>query len=167
MRRIHRKKGFTLVEIIVVLVILAILMAATIPSMIGFINDARGKAYAAEARVGLTAAQAVVTELVASGRGLNSAGNTYTSITNNRAFISMVNEVDGIDGEPSNIQSVFTEFAIDPVTFKVTGLLYVNTTAGWQVYIGDGLTEVERTGTAFTRPSISGSQWNNISGIIT
>ena len=44
------KKGFTLVEIIVVLVILAILAAIAIPTMLGFVNDAKGKAYIAEAR---------------------------------------------------------------------------------------------------------------------
>ena len=45
-----RDQGFTLVEIIVVLVILAILAAFTIPTMLGFVADARGKAYIAEAR---------------------------------------------------------------------------------------------------------------------
>lgn len=49
-KQISEKNGFTLVEIIVVLVILAILAAFTIPTMLGFVNDARGKAYIAEAR---------------------------------------------------------------------------------------------------------------------
>ncbi len=44
------KKGFTLIEIIVVLLILAILAAAAIPTMNGFIKDAEGKQYTAEAR---------------------------------------------------------------------------------------------------------------------
>ena len=44
------KKGFTLIEIIVVLVILAILAAAAIPTMNGFINEAKIKQYTAEAR---------------------------------------------------------------------------------------------------------------------
>jgi len=48
--RKHSKKGFTLVEIIVVLVIIAILAAAAIPTMLGFVDDARGKAVIAEAR---------------------------------------------------------------------------------------------------------------------
>ena len=61
-KQIREKKGFTLVEIIVVLVILAILAAFTIPTMLGFVNDAKGKAYIAEAREVYVAAQAVATE---------------------------------------------------------------------------------------------------------
>lgn len=56
------KKGFTLVEIIVVLVILAVLAAAAIPTMLGFVNDARDKQYIAEARTVYVAAQTVATE---------------------------------------------------------------------------------------------------------
>lgn len=44
------QKGFTLVELIVVLVILAILAAFTIPAMLGFVDDARGKAGISQAR---------------------------------------------------------------------------------------------------------------------
>lgn len=57
--------GFTLVEIIVVLVILAILAAAMIPSMLGFVQDARAKSLIPEARTVYIAAQAVATEVQA------------------------------------------------------------------------------------------------------
>lgn len=49
------KKGFTLVEIIVVLVILAILAAIAIPTMSGYIDDAKEKQILAEASSVLTA----------------------------------------------------------------------------------------------------------------
>lgn len=43
MNKINNKKGFTLVELLVVLVILAILAAAVIPSMFGFIDESKKK----------------------------------------------------------------------------------------------------------------------------
>lgn len=61
----QNKKGFTLVEIIVVLVILAILAAITIPTMLGFVNDARNKALVNEARTAYVAAQSIASETYA------------------------------------------------------------------------------------------------------
>lgn len=61
------KKGFTLVEIIVVLVILAIVSAVTIPSMLGFVDEAKRKSLATEARAVHNAMQAYATERFALG----------------------------------------------------------------------------------------------------
>ena len=44
------KKGFTLVEIIDVLVILAILAAIAVPSVLGYVNEAKDERYIQEAR---------------------------------------------------------------------------------------------------------------------
>jgi type IV pilus assembly protein PilA len=82
-KSIKLKKGFTLVEIIVVLVVLAILAAFTIPTMLGFVADAKGKAYIAEAREVYVAAQTTATEIVGTGVGLdktNSGNNPYDDL---------------------------------------------------------------------------------------
>jgi type IV pilus assembly protein PilA len=55
-------KGFTLVEIIVVLVILAILMAIAVPALTGYIDKAKNVGASVEAKTVLTAVQAVETE---------------------------------------------------------------------------------------------------------
>lgn len=60
------KKGFTLVEIIVVLVILALLSAVAIPSMTGFVNDAHEKGAYTDLREIAVAAQCSYNEVYAS-----------------------------------------------------------------------------------------------------
>jgi type IV pilus assembly protein PilA len=61
-RKPNNKKGFTLVEIIVVLVILAILAAILIPSMVGYISKAQKKTAIVEARSVTLAAQTLASE---------------------------------------------------------------------------------------------------------
>lgn len=58
----NAKRGFTLVEVLVVMVILAILAAAVIPSMTGYIDKAKNKSVLAEARAVYVAAQSAVSE---------------------------------------------------------------------------------------------------------
>lgn len=73
------RKGFTLVEIIVVLVILAVLAAFTIPTMLGFVEEARGKALIAEARMVYVAAQATATEYNAGPAASKPTGDLLSS----------------------------------------------------------------------------------------
>lgn len=57
-----KKKGFTLVEVIVVLVILAILAAILVPTMIGWIKKANEKIIVSEASTAQIALQTIVSE---------------------------------------------------------------------------------------------------------
>ncbi|MEG0506039.1 MAG: type II secretion system protein [Longicatena sp.] len=54
------KKGFTLVEIIVVLVIMGILLAIAVPSVMGYVNKANEQKYIAQARNGFLGATTIV-----------------------------------------------------------------------------------------------------------
>lgn len=75
------QKGFTLVELIVVLVILAILAAFTIPAMLGFVDDARGKAAIAQAREVYMAYQSATTDVLSVGGNAVKDYNYYAAKT--------------------------------------------------------------------------------------
>lgn len=76
LQRIHNRKGFTLVEVIVVLVILAILAALLVPKLTGWIDQAKEKSVAGEAHLVLSAAQAVASEEYAQGSSKSKLAST-------------------------------------------------------------------------------------------
>lgn len=99
-KRFKKNNGFTLVEIIVVLVILAI------PTMLGFVADAKAKAYIAEAREVYVAAQATATEVIGTGQGMNKTGsgnNPYDDL--NSYWVSRSSDVGGQNfNNPASVQ---------------------------------------------------------------
>lgn len=79
MKRIIVKKhknrqAFTLAEIIVVLLILAVIAAMIVPALTGYIKRTRREKYITNARYALTASQAVMDELFGLGPGAMSNG---------------------------------------------------------------------------------------------
>ena len=89
------KKGFTLVEIIVVLVIIAILAAIAIPTMLGFVNEARQSEYIAEGRTAYVAAQTIATREIALDKTVAEA---QTAIT--------IDAVKAITGTATKVKSI-------------------------------------------------------------
>lgn len=103
-KQISGKKGFTLVEIIVVLVVLAILAAFTIPTMLGFVADAKGKSYIAEAREVYVAAQAVATEYSGQIQMTDSDPDEWCGLTNclGSTKIAIRKDYDPTNNAPEN-----------------------------------------------------------------
>lgn len=66
--KLKNKKGFTLVEMIVVLAIIGILIALIAPNMARIIKDAQETSDSAKAKTALTAAQAYATRQISAGR---------------------------------------------------------------------------------------------------
>lgn len=142
-KRSRNKKGFTLVEIIVVLVILAVLAAAAVPTMLGFVEEAKGKSEIANARAAYVAAQSIVTEEYASGKTGNEAVETtalsaaykISSATTAPKFEAMV----GKDIPESTVR-------LTQADGKVTKFEYLN--KGYIVTITPGTDAVVAKGTA-------------------
>jgi type IV pilus assembly protein PilA len=127
-KRLKNKNGFTLVELLVVLVILAILAAVIIPSLTGYISRAREKSIIQNARRCLLAAQTEFSDMYGSNQPwLEQANNSDTAIfgfqTTEEAKTIMKN------AEVSDCSSltVFCDAPLtdqSPASYKITSLLY-------------------------------------------
>ena len=120
----HRKKndkGFTLVELIVVIVILAILAALLVPALVGWIDKAREKSYAVEARTVYLATQTYVAENYKAGdTPISKIQSTDTDTLKYVRDLSGVNltEITSITYDPTNNTSASATHTIIGMTVK-------------------------------------------------
>ncbi|CAK7013796.1 MAG: hypothetical protein EUB_01827 [Eubacterium sp.] len=136
------QKGFTLVELIVVLVILAILAAFTIPAMLGFVNDARAKAYVSEARELKLAYQSAVTEVITKNDNANTEGTAGTGGgTNSGGVNGLYSNSTATTGDAlaNKVQKqAFTLLIGDIVKEESNGTLSVGNGSTFYVKVEDG-----------------------------
>lgn len=90
------KKGFTLVEVIVVLVILAVLIAIAVPSVMKYIDDANDAKILVQARPVLLASKSESARLYAEG--------TLETLPNDTNIHKQIIEIADIDGELIDIE---------------------------------------------------------------
>ena len=93
---LRKKKGFTLIELIVVLVIMAILAAAAIPTVMGYIENSRKAAYLANVRAVYQAGQSAIAEGLAAGEPIT-VSNDNISIGGSTTFTARVAALTGFD----------------------------------------------------------------------
>lgn len=128
-QKLKNKKGFTLVEMIIVMVIMALLAAALIPTMMGYIQDAKNSAHVATARAFYLAAQSTATELSAKQDTLTD-GNI---ITNNK-YKKLVKDLPG-DITAITLGPTGNIFQLSSITYTSDGTkkVVVTVTAGGEV----------------------------------
>ncbi|MGN1179943.1 MAG: type II secretion system protein [Suilimivivens sp.] len=91
-----RNRGFTLVELIVVMVILTLLAAILVPSLLGWIDEAKGKQYILSARSLYMSAQAIESEKYAAWDGTAANANHNLSESDKARIIRMA-DVEGAE----------------------------------------------------------------------
>lgn len=99
-RKMKNKKGFTLVELIVVFVILAILAALLVPALTGYIDKANNQKIIAETRQTVMAAQTCISE--AYGKNTQ-AGKLSEATSSSNAAGAGVLKVGSVDVKLSDI----------------------------------------------------------------
>lgn len=125
------KKGFTLVEIIVVLVIIGLLLALAVPAVMKYIGQAADTKVESQVRAGYIAAQTVVTDEV--GKNPAKTNDDLKLLVNAAAGVTNVNTQLGIqatdDGSVASIKCEVTEKKVDSceITVKGSDQVYIAT----------------------------------------
>ncbi|MDO4566670.1 MAG: prepilin-type N-terminal cleavage/methylation domain-containing protein [Oscillospiraceae bacterium] len=141
---IKNRKGFTLVEVIVVLVILAILAAIMIPSMTGWIDRAREESVHTELRLVALAAQSAFHELYAQGHQANNHEEAFDAV-----YI--------MNGEPDSV----------PTVFKVLLEEYINDDAIWENLVSVSVSNNGKTVYIFYNQNGEMYQYKSLNGTVT
>ena len=124
MKKKKNRKGFSLVELIVVLVIMAILAAALIPSLTGYIRKTKEQNVNSECQSAVQAAQTIESGAFADGNyTFTSGGTSYTikGVTDTTSSPDAKAAIKALAEVPGTIESVSIDTNGD---HRITALVY-------------------------------------------
>jgi prepilin-type N-terminal cleavage/methylation domain-containing protein len=125
------KKGITLVEVIVVLIIMAVLAGILVASYTGYIDKAKDDKALVEARAAFLAASTIYHEAFAEGKGVtNGTGTWNLEDAANVAYYTEINKLAGVGGEIGKSITV-TDNKITGMTYKVGDTTWTLTDGVW------------------------------------
>ncbi len=128
--RKYSKKGFTLVELIVVLVILAVMAAMLVPALTGYIDEARKKKdYNAASEV-LTAAQSAVARYYGDTAANAADPDDAETYITTGAGAQMIKDLTGINASVSDV-TIDDNFVITEVTVTLPSGTYTYSGGQW------------------------------------
>lgn len=96
MNALRKDKGFTLIEILIVLAVLGILAAVVVPNMTGFLGRGKDRSYEADQRIVQTAVDAYYTDtLTRPGSPKYPTGNGTSGGVSTNTYINLTHLVSG------------------------------------------------------------------------